>query len=224
MSSLCDYAHTVEHTSRKCVVRKKNSVVGVGERAGGTYSVNLRREGDRLMVTIDVNGYMLSNWHASLTHVDQNAINKMPQSGGVHGMEMAEGLNMNMVSPFVQGAMMNKPKRWRATLETRLCAVVHTYIAEMNVPSISAAEYFVTFIDESFGHDRLCHMKTREEAADLLKQHGPSVERETDCRVKKSFLMGARNMSKEQRNWEQTVLNFTLLQATPPRKVDMRRE
>lgn len=42
VSSLSEDGHTVEVTNSTCVVEKKNCMVGVGKRAGETYSVKLQ--------------------------------------------------------------------------------------------------------------------------------------------------------------------------------------
>lgn len=62
VSSLCDDDATVDFTNRKCVVRKDRCMVGVGERAGKTHSVNLHQSIDKQIATSDITGDMLSVW------------------------------------------------------------------------------------------------------------------------------------------------------------------
>lgn len=49
------------------------------------------------------------------------------------------------------------------------CAVLHTNDVEMGIIFIGEAPYYVTFIDEASGHVSTFHLKTKPEAAKLLK-------------------------------------------------------
>lgn len=62
-SSLCGDEHTVDFSSSKWVVKKKNCVVCVCERASGMCSINLQRVSNEASVTLDVIGDTLSFWH-----------------------------------------------------------------------------------------------------------------------------------------------------------------
>lgn len=88
--------------------------------------------------------------------------------------------------------MNNTPMRSQTTPETRPCAVLHPDLAEMNVSSVGGAEYFVNFIQDVFGHVSACHMKTKCQVTELLKQLVRWVERQMDCRVKKIATHGGK--------------------------------
>lgn len=70
--------------------------------------------------------------------------------------------------------------------------MIHTDFAVMNGPSIRGARYFVTFINEAYGNVRAFHMKSKSEAAQLLKCEVSWVERHSECIVKKTGLAGGK--------------------------------
>lgn len=124
----------VSSQAKNCVVKKKNCIVGVDERAGGMCCVDLQRASDKEIATFDVTENILSVWHASLAHVDRNTIKKMAESGALHGMEMAEDRSTNKCSAFVDRTMTNTTIRSHTTLETRPGIVLQTGAVRMNVP------------------------------------------------------------------------------------------
>lgn len=77
----------------------------------------------------------------------------------------------------------------RTSLETRSDVGLHTYVAEMSVVPVGGSRYFVTFIDEVSGHVSAFHMKTKAEAATLLKHLAKLAKRQTEGKVKKSSLV-----------------------------------
>lgn len=158
VSSLCDDDRTVELKSKKCVMKEKSCVAGVGERAGGMYSVNLQQACDKALGTPDVTGDLLSVCHARLAHADRNAVNKMTQSGFVYGLQTVEARSTKICSSHLQGTMTKTPMRSQTTLEARPSAVLHTYIAEINVLSVCGAIFFVIFIDKASRYVKACHM------------------------------------------------------------------
>lgn len=95
VSGQCDDGHTVEFTSKKLLVNKLSCVVGVGERAGGMYSVSLKRASGKALATSAITGDMLCVDRPKLVHVDRNAIRKMAQCAAVHGLKLAEVLSAN---------------------------------------------------------------------------------------------------------------------------------
>lgn len=158
------------------------------------------------MATVDVTGEVLSVFHARLAHIDRSPINEVAQSGAFHGMKMVEGLPTNKRSPCVEGTMISTPMRSRNTLETPRDDALHTDVEEVNIPSVSGAEDFLTFIDEVSAHASACNMKTKSEAAMLFKRHVRWVERHKDYGVKKIILDGEWDTLKRDRSWKQTVL------------------
>lgn len=77
-------------------------------------------------------------------------------------------------------------------LETMLRIVPHTDVVEINVTSECRANHFVTLIDEASWHVSACQLKTKDEAAELVRQYVRWVERHTDGRVKKIVLGGGK--------------------------------
>lgn len=140
VSNFCDDGHTIELTSKKCLVKKGNCGVVVGERAGGMYSISLQLASDRAIVTPDVTKDMLSVWHARLAYADCNAMRKMKQSDAVQHLKMAEARCTNNCLPCIERRMTNTPTRFQATHKSRSRAELPTDVAEMNVPSVGGAK------------------------------------------------------------------------------------
>lgn len=75
-------------------------------------------------------------------------------------------------------------------------------VPEMNVPSIRAAKYVVTLIDEASGNVSASHAKTKGEAAELIKQHLRWVELRTDCILRKIVFDGGQEIRKRKKEAE----------------------
>lgn len=76
-SSLYDNVHTIKFTDRNCPEKKKNCVVGFGERAGGMNFVKLQLGSRKVIAVAEDNGDRLSVYHARHAHADRNSIRKM---------------------------------------------------------------------------------------------------------------------------------------------------
>lgn len=128
-SSLCDNGHTVKFKNRNCVIKKKNYVVGVGERAGRISFVKLQCTSEEALEATEDNGYTLIVCHSRLSNADGNAMGKMVQSNAVCGMDLTIPFATNNCSPCIAGTKTNTTIKSLKLLETRPGAIVHTSVA-----------------------------------------------------------------------------------------------
>lgn len=142
----------------------------------------------------------------------------MEQSGVARGIDLTEACSTKNVSSVAADTMKNPFIHSWTALETRCSPELHTAIAEANVLSVCRAKYLASRICRASGCIIACHMKTEDEAAELLKQYTCWVERRTNCQVNKITPSGERKIRRAQKCWKQTALRFTLLQATHQRE------
>lgn len=142
------------------------------------------------MASPDFSGDMQSIWHARLAHADRNLMKKTAQSGAVLSMKVAKVCSTNNYWAYVEATMKNMPMCSQTSLESRPATVWHTDVAELNVPSVGEAKYFVTFINEVSRYVNTSHIKAKSEAWKLLKRHVRWFERQMDRQVRKLVLDG----------------------------------
>lgn len=142
VSSLYDNNHTVVFMNHKQVMKKDSCVVGIRQRAGGMYFVNLQLASERARTISDNSRATLSVWHARLAHADWNATENMAQGVASHGLDLTEARSTNGCLLYVQEAVLNTPMRSQTTLEARPDAVLLTEAAEMNASSVDGSQCF----------------------------------------------------------------------------------
>lgn len=117
--------------------------------------------------------------YAQLAHAERRAIKWMADKEGVQDMGMHQISTIDYCSLCIEGTMMKNSIQSRTFIEATSAAVIRSNITAMNSPLIRRASYFFTLIDEASGHARAFYMKSKGEAAELLKHRASSVKRQS---------------------------------------------
>lgn len=193
VSSLCVDGYTVGFSKKNCAVTNNGSVIAIGDWAGVMYSVELQGSDGKIVITPEDKGKRLSVCHAQLAYSDKTASKRTMIIKEVAGSDQVEHQSARSCSPTVEGTVADTTLKLLATIDTQSGAMLHPDGAEMSVPSVGGACYFVTFSDEASGHVNAFHMKNKAETAKMLKRHAKWVEKQTKVKSRKAFLMMAGN-------------------------------
>lgn len=123
-------------------------------------------------------------WDPSLTPEDGNNIREIAQSDAVSGLEIPEIRSTNILLHCKEKTMPSKLMRFRKNSKMWPGAVMQADVVQTNFIAMNAMRYFFTFIHKASGYFSAGHMKTKEEAPEVLKRHASLEERRTDCRAK----------------------------------------
>lgn len=104
--------------------------------------------------------------------------------------------------------MTNKPTLSRTHVKIRPGAVIENDVASMNLLSIGGGIYYVTFVDEVYGHVRASHMMSKHEAAELPKRQVNCFERQSGCMIRRTVVDGRREYVKGSTDLEVHGITF----------------
>lgn len=130
--------------------------------------------------------------HERISYPDRRAVRWMAGKDVVQDRDRRQPSVPDDYSPCMEGSMTNTPMPFRTRVEIRHRAVINNDVAVKNVPSISGAGYFITFIDDASRHKSAIHIKSNGEAADVLKRQVCRADPQSRCTVKKIMLDAVR--------------------------------
>lgn len=94
----------------------------------------------------------------------------------VRDMDMCQHSGLDDCSLCIQGTVTNTPMLLRTRVEVRPGAMIDTDVAVINVQSIGGARYFFSLINEASVQVSASDMKSKVEAAELLKRQFSWIE------------------------------------------------
>lgn len=175
----------------------KKKVVRVRKRTDAMGAFHLNKVVIRKsLAALEKHVIVFDGWHSKPAHADSRAVRGMEEKDVFQDMDMHQCSVLDDCSPCIEEAMTHTLMPLTTQVRVRPGAVIHNYVAVMNVLSINEARYFVNIMDKASGHVRSFHMKEKGKAAELLKRQVCWVEWQSGCIVKKISFDGGRENPK----------------------------
>lgn len=116
VSSLCDNGRTVDSSKKNCFVRKKGTVIAIGERTSGMYSIELQGADGKAMITPHISRDILHVWRSRHAYADKTSIKQTMAIKTVVSFDKFGLQSVRSYFPCVDGMMPNSAIKSKSTL------------------------------------------------------------------------------------------------------------
>lgn len=180
LSKSLDKGCRMNATDRKCEILRGEDIVAIGLRSGNLFLMDFSYDIDSVASVAKVDNLSLYEWHRRMGHQNVQQVKAILNRCNVQYIK----------APFqcescVVGKAHSIPFPKRKESATAVGEIVHADVCgPLQVKSLAGARYFLIFKDE-FSHFRhIYFMKTKDEAADLIKGYINLVELQCGIKVK----------------------------------------
>lgn len=185
VSKATEAGKTTEFTKESCRIRDvKGNLIAVGSKVGSLYYLD---HGSTPHQAVLAEGHTLQTlWHRRFGHLGNQGLAQLAEREMVDGLDLNQGEEASFCEPCAEGKHHRSPFPISMSRQSkRALELIHSDVCgKIGTPSLSGAQYFLTFIDDYTHYTWMYVLKRKDQVFEYFCKWKALVERSTGLKVK----------------------------------------